>query len=197
MTDFPVPGPPATMNADALLVLAGASNGIEDRVVGDELLVEQREDGLVSDDAGDVVEQSLVRSKRRVRDAVEDRSVVRAGDAFVEIGREVVDLVAGEGRVRREQPRELRVEQRRLLVVRREMQIRASVERDGAVGERRVGVEQVALVLGDLARRMQVVDLVAAEGRDDAVGDVRPADVGPLLQLDDDRGIDRLAGWIR
>ena len=62
MTDLPVPGPPSTRKTTVLLVLAGAADRIEDRVVGDELLVEERERRLVADDAGDVVEQALVRA---------------------------------------------------------------------------------------------------------------------------------------
>ena len=78
MTDFPVPGPALDDEDDLLLVLAGAADRIDDRVVGDQLLVEEREDGLVADDPGDVVEQALVRPERGAGDAVEDRAVVRA-----------------------------------------------------------------------------------------------------------------------
>ena len=62
---------------DLLLVLAGAADLIEDRVVGDELLVEQDERRLVADDSGDVVEQALVRLERGAGDAVQDRALVR------------------------------------------------------------------------------------------------------------------------
>ena len=47
---------------DVLLVRARVADGVEDRVVGDELLVEEHEGRLVADDAGDVVEQALVRA---------------------------------------------------------------------------------------------------------------------------------------
>ena len=68
---------------DVLLVLAGAADGVEDRVVGDELLVEEHERRLVADDAGDVVEQALVRLEGGRGDAIEDRAAfVRAGDAL-------------------------------------------------------------------------------------------------------------------
>ena len=52
-----------------------------------------------------------------------------------------------------------------------------------------MGVQQVALVLRDLARRMQRVASLAAVVDRHAVGDVRAADLGPLLELDDDRGV--------
>ncbi len=85
---------------DLLLVLAGAADGVEDRVVGDELLVEERERRLVADDAGDVVEQALVRLERGRGDAIEDdAALVGSGDALVEERRERIELVAGEGRV--------------------------------------------------------------------------------------------------
>ena len=97
MTDFPVPGPPATMNATFCWFWPAASDRIHDRVEGDLLFVEEREDGLVADDAGDVVEQALVRAEGRVGDPLEDgAALVRAGDALVEEGRELVRLVAGE-----------------------------------------------------------------------------------------------------
>ena len=55
-------------------------------------------------------------------------------------------------------------------------------------------VEQVALVVRDLARRMEV-SRGAAEVDGDAVGDVRPADLGPLLELDDDRRVRFVFGF--
>ena len=51
----------------------------------------------------------------------------------------------------REEAREVGVVERRRRVVRRVVEVGAGVERDPAVGERRVGVLEVALVLGDLA----------------------------------------------
>ena len=91
-----------------------------------------------------------MRAEGGVGDLVQDRAVVRAGDAGVQVRREGVDLVAGEGRVRREQRREVGPVQRRLRVVGREVQVGTGIERDRAIGERRVRVEQVALVLRDL-----------------------------------------------
>ena len=80
----------------------------------------------------------------------------------------------------------------------RVVEVGAGVERDRAVvGERRVRVEQVALVLRDLARRVEVVARPAAEVDGDAVGDVRPADLGPLLELDDDGGVAGRSGSSR
>ena len=67
-TDFPVPGPPATMNATLCWFWPADRDRIHDRVVGDLLFVEQREDRLVADDPRDVVEQALVRAEGRVRD---------------------------------------------------------------------------------------------------------------------------------
>ena len=109
--------------------------------------------------------------------------------AVLEEGREGVALVAGEGRVRGEEGREVGVVERRLRVVLGVVEVGAGVEVDRAVGERRVRVDQVALVLGDLARRVEVVARAAAVVDGDAVGDVRPADLGPLLELDDDGGV--------
>ena len=116
---------------------------------------------------------------------------------LVEEGREGVALVAGERRVRREERREVGVVERRLRVVLRVVEVGAGVERDRAVGERRVRVDQVALVLGDLARRVEVVARAPAEVDGDAVGDVRAADLGPLLELDDRRPNRRWSGSSR
>ena len=118
-----------------------------------------------------------------------DAALVRAGDALVEVGRQPVELVAREGRVRREQAREVGVVERRARIVGRVVEVGAGVERDAAVGERRVGVLEVALVLRDLARRVEVVDLAAAHVDRHAVGDVRAPDGRPLLELDDDGGV--------
>jgi hypothetical protein len=74
------------------------------------------------------------------------------------------------------------------------VQVRAGVERNAAAGERRMGVEEVALVLGDLARRVEVIPLAAGHLDRHAVGDVRAADVRPLLELDDDRRV--AGGWV-
>ncbi len=82
MTDFPVPGPPATMKATFCWFWPAAADRIHDRVVGDLLFVEEREDRLVADDARDVVEQALVRAEGGRCDSVEDGAVVRAGDAL-------------------------------------------------------------------------------------------------------------------
>ena len=88
---LPGAGPAGDDEGDLLLVLAGAADRIHDRVVGDLLFVEQREDRLVADHPRDVVEQALVRAEGGVGDVVEDRAIVRAGDAGVEVGREFVD----------------------------------------------------------------------------------------------------------
>jgi len=45
-----------------------------------------------------VIEQALVWAEGRVGDLVEDRAVVGASDARVQVGREGIDLVAGERR---------------------------------------------------------------------------------------------------
>ena len=87
MTDLPVPGPPSTMKATCCWFWPAAADRIHDRVVGDLLFVEEREDRLVADDAGDVVEQALVRAEGGAGDPVEDRAVVRADDAVLEEGR--------------------------------------------------------------------------------------------------------------
>jgi len=50
-----------------------------------------------------------------------------------------------------------------------------------------VGVDEVALVLLDLLRGVQVVDESPAEVDRHAVGDVRAVGLGPLLELDDHR----------
>ena len=60
---LPGAGPAGDDERDLLLVLAGRPDRIHDRVVGDLLFVEEREDRLVADDAGDVVEQALVRAE--------------------------------------------------------------------------------------------------------------------------------------
>jgi hypothetical protein len=117
---------------------------------------------------------------------LEDGALVGAADPLVEEGREGVSLIAGERRVRREKAGEVSVVERRGWVVLGEVEIGAGVERDPAVGEGRMRVDQVALVLGYLARRVQVVARPSAEFDGDAVGDVRAADFGPLLELDDD-----------
>ena len=76
------------------------------------------------------------------------------------------------------------------------VQVGAGVERDRrVVGERRVRVEEVALVLRDLARRVQDVARPAAVVDGHAVGDVGPADLGPLLELDDDGGVAGRVGF--
>ena len=49
---------------DVLLVLAGTADGVEDRVVGDELFVEEHERRLAPDDAGYMVKKALVRLER-------------------------------------------------------------------------------------------------------------------------------------
>ena len=91
--------------------------------------------------------------------------------------------------------REVGVVERRLRVVLRVVQVGAGVERDRRlVGERRVRVQQVALVLRDLAGRVQRVARLAAVVDGHAVGDVRAADLGPLLELDDDGGVARCSG---
>ena len=72
MTDFPVPGPAGDDERDLLLVLAGGADRVHDRVEGDLLFVEEREHGLVLDDARDVVEQALVRAEGGVGDSLED-----------------------------------------------------------------------------------------------------------------------------
>ena len=81
---------------DLLLVLAGSADRIHDRVVGDLLFVEEREDGLVADDARYVVEQALVRAEGRRGDSVQNGAVVRTGEARVQERRERIRLVAGE-----------------------------------------------------------------------------------------------------
>ncbi len=198
MTDLPVPGPPSTRKTTFCWFCARVADGVQDRVVGHELLVEEDERGLVPDDAGDVVEQALVRLEGGRGDALEDLAFVGAGDALVEEGRERVRLVAGERRVRAEERREVGVVERRLRVVLRVVQVRAGVERDRpVVGERRMRVEEVALVLRDLARRVEGVARLAAVVDRHAVGDVRAADLGPLLELDDDRRVARSSGSSR
>ena len=192
MTDLPVPGPPSTRKTTDRLVLPGAADLVDDRVVGHQLLVEERERRFVANDAGDMVEQPLVGLERGRRYPLEDRSVVRATDPLVEEGREGVDA-------RRRRTRgssqgaaaKLGVVERRQWVVLRVVEVGACVEGDRTVGEGWMGVDQVALVLGDLARRVQVVDDAAAEVDRHAVGDVRPTDLRPLLELHDDR---RVAG---
>ena len=89
------------MNATFCWFWPARADRVEDRVVGDQLFVEEREDGLVPDDAGDVVEQALVRAeggrrrrgrgwrRRRGRRARWSRKVARslswspANDGFV------------------------------------------------------------------------------------------------------------------
>ncbi len=96
----------------------------------------------------------------------------------------------------RQERREVGVVERRLRVVLRVVQVGAGVEGDRrVVGERRVRVEQVALVLLDLARRVEDVARPAAVVDGHAVGDVRAADLGPLLELDDDRGVALRVGF--
>ena len=58
-----------------------------------------------------------------------------------------------------------------------------------------MGVEEVALVLRDLARRVEGVARLAAVVDGHAVGDVRAADLGPLLELDDHRRVARVLGF--
>ncbi|NTV54565.1 MAG: GAF domain-containing protein, partial [Syntrophaceae bacterium] len=79
----------------------------------------------------------------------------------------------------------------KLMLKQWEEQNTAMMYNDPALGERRMSVDEVALVLGDLARRVQVVDQAPAEVDRHAVGDVRSADFRPLLELDDHR---RIAG---
>ena len=105
---LPGAGPARDDEGDLLLVLAGAADRIHDRVVGDLLFVEEREDRLVADDAGDVVEQALVRAEGGVGDSSRIGAVVRAGDARRRGSREGVDwspanagFVAEERRERR------------------------------------------------------------------------------------------------
>ena len=158
MTDLPVPGPPSTRKTTFCWFWPACADGVEDRVVGDELLVEEHERRLVADDAGDVVEQALVRLERGRGDALEDLALVRARDALVEEGREV--RRAGRRRTtgssRAASAKSAWIQRRRRVVL-GVVQVRAGVERDRAVvGERRVRVEQVALVLRDLPRRVEV-----------------------------------------
>ena len=56
-------------------------------------------------------------------------------------------------------------------------------------------VQEVALVLRDLARRVEGVARPAAVVDGHAVGDVRAADLGPLLELDDDGGVAPRVGF--
>ena len=154
---LPGAGPARDDERDLLLVLAGAADRIHDRVVGDLLFVEEREDRLVADDAGDVVEQALVRPEGGVGDSLEDRRR-RPGRRRGRRGRSRARPTwspANDGFVAEER-REVGVVERRLRVVLRVVQVGAGVERDRRlVGERRVRVEQVALVLRDLARRVE------------------------------------------
>ena len=112
MTDLPVPGPPWTRKTTCWRFWPAAADLVDDRVVGDQLLVEERERRLVADHPGDVVEQALVRLERRGGDALEDVAVVGPGHAVIEVGRQVVQLVAGERRVHGEQAREVGVPER-------------------------------------------------------------------------------------
>ena len=150
---------------DLVLVLAGDSDRIDDGVVGDLLLVQEREHGLVADHSSDVVEQALVGPKLGGGDLLDDRAVVRAGDPRVEEARELVQLIARERRVGRQERREVGSVERRHRVIGRVVQIGAGSQGDAAVGERGVRVHQVALVLGDLARWVQVVDRVGRRSR--------------------------------
>ena len=60
MTDLPVPGPPCDEEGDLLAARrSGSADLVEDRVEGDELLVEEHEGRLVPDHARHVVEQAL------------------------------------------------------------------------------------------------------------------------------------------
>ncbi len=87
--------------------------------------------------------------------------------------------------------------QRRRWVVLGEVQVRARIEDDRrVVGKRRMRVEQVALVPLDLARRVEHVARLAAVVDRHAVGDVGAADLGPLLELDDDGRV-ALRVWVR
>jgi len=181
---------------DLLLVLAGRADRIHDRVEGDLLFVEERKDGLVLDHAGDVVEQALVRAEGGVGDSLEDcASVVGADHAGFEKVDQGVAFVAYECGVHRHERREYREVERRLRVVLGVVQVGTPVERDHrVVAERRVRVEGIALVLGDLPRRVEGVARLAAVIDRHAVGDVGAADLGPLLKLDDHG---RVAGhWI-
>ena len=137
------------------LVLAGVADGIEDRVVGHELLVEQHEGRLVADDPGHMVEQALVGLERGCGDAIEEGAVfVGTGDALVEERCERVALRAGERRVGRQERPERRIEDRSLGGVRGVVEVGAGVEIDAVVAiEGGMGVLEVALVLAHLRAR--------------------------------------------
>ncbi len=190
MTDLPVPGPPSMRKTTFCWFCAGVADRVEDRVVGDELLVEEHEGRLVADDAGDVVEQALVRLEGGRGDALEDLALVRAGDALVEEGREArptgrrrtTGSCRAASRSRRGRAatsgRAGRSGGRR----RRRARSRGRRRTPDACPAGSAGTARPGATGGGVARPAAVVD-------GDAVGDVRAADLGPLLELDDDGGV--------
>jgi hypothetical protein len=81
----------------------------------------------------------------------------------------------------------LRRQQLRLLVVDEVVQVRARIEADGAVVERRVAVHEVLPVLAGLCRRVQLILHPPAIQDPDAFGHPRGLGIVPLLQLDQHR----------
>src|SRR3972149_2659846 len=95
------------------LVLPGRADLVHDRVVGDLLFVEEREDWLLPGHPGGGVGGGAGGGAGRGgarRDPLEDRAVIRAAHALVEEAREVVELVAGERRVLGQEDVEVGVE---------------------------------------------------------------------------------------
>ena len=101
MTDFPVPGPPATMKATFCWFSPAPRTESMIAFVSDLLFVGEREDRLVADHPRDVVEQAFVRAEGGVGDAFEDGSVVRPHHTRFEEFDQGGPLVPREHRVRR------------------------------------------------------------------------------------------------
>jgi hypothetical protein len=188
--DDRLPGPGTALDEEDDLLLVMAAPRIRPVALKATSCSQEREDGLVLDEPGDVVQQPLVRFEHGRGDLLEDRAIVRADDVLLEEAGQLADGRAREERVQGEERLEVGVVQRGRRVVLGVVQVRARLQFDRAIRERRVGVHEVTLVLRDLLRGVQDVLLVPAAVLDgDAVGDVRPPDLRPLLELDDHRGV--------
>src|SRR5262245_45678119 len=109
-----------------------------------------------------MVEKPLRGLESRRADALEIAPVVWTGDMQVQEIGEHVRLIAGEERVQGEQRVEPFQVERRLCVELGVVEVRAGLQANRPVREGWVRVEQVALVLANLFRRVENVLLAAA-----------------------------------
>lgn len=120
------------------------------------------------------------------QDPVQDVASATAADDRLEVVDQAVGLVTGKDGVGGEQAVVAGREQLGGGVVAQVVEVAARLQADGRRREHGVDVEQVALVVADLARGVEDVTEPAADPGGHAVVDCRDLGLLPLLELHDD-----------